>query len=77
MDGIQTGMRLNQGEDWDASGHVGTLLPPCDHKAARVTVKMRRVGWLDQRGRVWTSIPPSASFDGGSLDPLLIAVPCD
>ena len=33
---------------------------------------LRRVGWLDQKGRVWTKIPPSAGFDGGSLTPLLI-----
>lgn len=77
MNGIQTDMRLYQGEEWEAAGHAGAPPRPCDHEVARVTVRMRRVGWLDQRGRVWTSIPPAAGFDGGSLDPLLIAVPCD
>jgi hypothetical protein len=33
---------------------------------------LRRVGWLDQKGRVWLQVPPSATFDGGSLTPLLI-----
>lgn len=37
-----------------------------------VTMRVRRVGWLDQRGRVWYSIPPSDDFDGGSLTPLLV-----
>lgn len=35
---------------------------------------LRRVGWLDQKGRVWISIPDSRDFDGGSLTPLLIDV---
>jgi hypothetical protein len=39
----------------------------CEHFAT-----LRRVGWLDQKGRVWTKIPPSTQFDGGSLTPLLI-----
>ena len=38
----------------------------------RHTAKLRRVGWLDQKGRVWLKVPPSAQFDGGSLTPLLI-----
>lgn len=33
---------------------------------------LRRIGWLDQKGRVWLKCPPSAEFDGGSLTPLLI-----
>lgn len=35
---------------------------------------LRRIGWIDQKGRVWTDIPPSSMFDGGSLTPLLIDV---
>jgi hypothetical protein len=50
-------LRLMQ-QAWDAAPH---------HFAT-----LRRVGWLDQKGRVWTKIPPSADFDGGSLTPLLI-----
>jgi hypothetical protein len=34
--------------------------------------RLRRVGWLDQKGRVWLATPPAAQFDGGSLTPLLI-----
>lgn len=46
-------------EAWDASitHHTATL---------------RRIGWIDQKGRVWTEVPSSASFDGGSLTPLLV-----
>lgn len=33
---------------------------------------LRRVGWLDQKGRVWLATPPAAMFGGGSLTPLLI-----
>lgn len=38
------------------------------------TARLRRIGWLDQKGRVWTEIPATADFDGGSLTPLLIDV---
>lgn len=34
--------------------------------------KMRRIGWLDQKGRIWTEVPPGNTFDGGSLTPLLV-----
>jgi hypothetical protein len=40
----------------------------------RYCATLRRVGWLDQKGRVWTEIPPGVTFDGGSLTPLLIDV---
>ena len=43
---------------WDAAPH---------HFAT-----LRRIGWIDQKGRVWTKIPPISDFDGGSLTPLLI-----
>jgi hypothetical protein len=33
---------------------------------------LRRIGWVDQKGRVWLECPPAAQFDGGSLTPLLI-----
>lgn len=36
------------------------------------SAKLRRIGWLDQKGRVYLHVPPSAEFDGGSLTPLLI-----
>lgn len=38
-------------------------------------VKLRRIGWLDQKGRVWVDVSYSEyleNFDGGSLTPLLI-----
>jgi len=71
-------MRLYAGEKWEVAGHVGPHpARPCDHDVPRASVMVRRIGWLDQKGRVWTQTPPSASFDGGSLTPLLIAVQCD
>jgi len=54
--GAPTPIRLYVAEDWAVSPRA----------------RFRRVGWLDQKGRVWTQTPPSASFDGGSLTPLLI-----
>lgn len=33
---------------------------------------LRRIGWLDQKGRVWLAVPPSVTFGAGSLTPLLI-----
>jgi hypothetical protein len=43
--------------------HTGQQLP---------MATLRRIGWLDQKGRVWLKVPPSSEFDGGSLAPLLI-----
>lgn len=40
----------------------------------RHVATLRRVGWLDQKGRVWTETPSGLGFDGGSLTPLLIDV---
>jgi hypothetical protein len=48
-------------EAWEASitNHCATL---------------RRIGWIDQKGRVYVKVPPTKNFDGGSLTPLLIDV---
>lgn len=63
--GAQTDMKLHEGEDWKVfADHAGD--------EPNFFATLRRVGWLDQKGRVWTKIPPSADFDGGSLTPLLI-----
>ena len=43
-----------------------------DHQHQRHCASLRRVGWLDQKGRVWTEVPSTSSFDGGSLTPLLV-----
>jgi hypothetical protein len=43
----------------------------------RHTAKLRRIGWLDQLGRVWQEIPPEARAEEmhcGSFTPLLIDV---
>lgn len=80
--GRDTGLRLWQGENWAVPADVKPdqldedLLVPC--RAALVqgqpvpAATLRRVGWLDQKGRVYVSVPPSRDFDGGSLTPLLI-----
>lgn len=70
----QTRMRLSTGESWQVRTDVwdrddDTWLR-CDNGVPVAT--LRRVGWLDQKGRVWTAGLPVAEFDGGSLTPLLI-----
>lgn len=72
-----TGMRLHEAEDFTASGRlVGEPAQESGRAEGvmKAEIRMRRVGWLDQKGRVWLSVPPSAAFDGGSLTPLLIQV---
>lgn len=63
--GAQTDMKAYEGEDWKVPAD------PAGEELSHVAT-LRRVGWLDQKGRVWTKIPPSKDFDGGSLYPLLI-----
>lgn len=63
--GAQTDMKVYEGEEWKV------VVDRADEEH-RYFATLRRVGWLDQKGRVWTKIPPSAGFDGGSLTPLLI-----
>lgn len=78
--GADTGMRLHEGEDWDVMVDVrtdqNTVYYPrrVNHRGgfSVPAARLRRIGWLDQRGRVWLKVPPSAGFDGGSLTPLLI-----
>jgi hypothetical protein len=74
-DNWPTGMRLHQAEDFTASGRLRS--PPWQEEdraegVMRASIRMRRVGWLDQKGRVWVTVPPAPGFDGGSLTPLLI-----
>lgn len=59
-----------------ARGRLVGTSRPADRPAGTVnaTIRMRQVGWLDQRGRFWDSVPPAARFDGGSLMPLLIQI---
>lgn len=80
-----TGMKLHAGEQWqllpDLRYEPDETKPPdlvyVRYGTARDGTRhpvatLRRVGWLDQQGRVWTAMPPGAGFDGGSLTPLLI-----
>jgi hypothetical protein len=48
------------------------LMEQAWNAAAEHFATLRRVGWLDQTGKVWTKVPPSDQFHGGSLTPLLI-----
>jgi hypothetical protein len=74
-------MRLHEGEDFTASGVMTHLdrepIVAGAEPPIRASVLMRRVGWLDQKGRVWLKTPPSREFDGGSLTPLLIQIEGD
>jgi hypothetical protein len=82
IQGAQTDLRLYQGEDWQATGHA-VQMPLSrdwycdDHGVLQATIKLRLIGWLDQKGRVYTKTPPQDGFDGGSLTPLLVNPGCD
>ena len=65
---VLTPMSLSVAEEWPMSLSVAEEWP----MSSAPWLRVRRVGWLDQKGRVWTEIPPSSEFDGGSLTPLLI-----
>lgn len=73
--GTDTGLRLNSNcEDWQVPAD-SKLEPFHEDDTIKVWSEhatLRRIGWLDQKGRVWLSTPPAAQFDGGSLTPLLI-----
>lgn len=70
-----TGMRLHEGDDWPVVASYHDDEDGFRYRidgAGKVIAMLRRVGWLDQKGRVWLKVPPGAGFDGGSLTPLLI-----
>lgn len=59
-------------EEQSEDGAVVSAMKKAWDAAPHHFATLRRIGWIDQKGRVWTKIPPSADFDGGSLTPLLI-----
>lgn len=80
-----TGLRLYEGEDWPVAADVKPseldedLLTHCRTVPVRgvnvPAASLRRIGWLDQKGRVYApgyGMPKMSEFDGGSLTPLLI-----
>ncbi len=81
---VRTGLRLALNcEDWPVMADVKpdqidpdllTYSRTVTHRSGQrvPAATLRRIGWLDQLGRVWLKVPPSAEFDGGSLTPLLI-----
>lgn len=83
--GVLTGLRLHEGEPRDVFPDlkqpeypdfegIPAFARTAPHRGgADVPVaRLRRIGWVDQRGRVYTACPPSETFNGGSLTPLLI-----
>ena len=83
--GWQTDLKQHEGEPWDVFPDLKepeypefedipafARLAPHRSGADLPVARLRRIGWIDQKGRVWVKCPPSADFDGGSLTPLLI-----
>jgi hypothetical protein len=77
--GVYTNLAASRGEDWKVTADMAH--PDSDHvcvapltrdNKGRPQATLRRVGWLDQKGRVWTETPATYDFDGGSLIPLLV-----
>lgn len=68
----QAGLRLHEDTDMEVLADVwtrdGDTWLRCDNGVPAAT--LRRVGWLDQQGRVWTAKPPPEA--GDSLMPLLV-----
>lgn len=81
--GYPTQMRCSQGEPWqviadvrldefDSNPGYPTLM---EHRPSGVRVPaatLTRIGWLDQKGRVWAEIPSGHDYNGGSYTPLLV-----
>jgi hypothetical protein len=76
---VQTSMRLSKGTEILVEGHVSGEARECDHEVPRARIKLRQIGWLDQRGRVWMSFSDwqKAGGPAGSITPLLINPGCD
>ena len=71
----QTDLTLYEGEDWDTAGHVSDARTrECDHEVPRSTIRLRRIGWIDQsRVAVPASVVESIH---GSMVFTRDAVPC-
>lgn len=75
---FQTNLHLYEGEDWPTRAHDSGFQFFCqDHQTGMREITLRRIGWIDQKGRIWKEAPSPESFDGGSLTPLLINPGCD
>lgn len=87
--GVNTGLRLHAGEDWDvlpdlkpdpADEDDGVRMvyvrtAPTRYGFQVPVARLRRIGWLDQRGRVWLKVPSTrraGELGCGSFTPLLI-----
>jgi len=82
---MHTGLRLSLNcEDWDVTPDLKydealegfVYARTTDSHGMKVPVaRLRRIGWLDQRGQVWLKVPDGATADRyrcGSFTPLLI-----
>lgn len=75
---MDTGLRLYEGQEWPTRAHDSGYQFYChDHEVGMRQISLRKIGWLDQKGRVWKEAPFTVGFDGGSLTPLLINPGCD
>lgn len=67
-------------DEW-VTGHKSkrTPAPTCDHEVPNATIKLRRIGFIDQRGCVWVSSKDwqDAGGPNGSITPLYINPGCD
>lgn len=83
VEGRLTNLRCSEGEPWDVPADtkpddVMDIPMVCRFVPNRAggqtpAARLTRIGWLDQRGRVWTKIPATADApDAGSFTPLLV-----
>ncbi len=76
--GTDTGLRLHRGEPWPVVADYRDTEDGFQYRvddAGKVIARLRRIGWLDQRGRVWLHLPSTAkaaNLGCGSFTPLLI-----
>ncbi len=79
--GTPTPLSINQNcEPWDTRAHDSGIQYYCrDHKVPERTIRLRRIGWIDQAGTVWVSSLDwqQAGGPNGSITPLLINPGCD
>lgn len=69
VNGYPTEMAASKGEDWKVPSDPS---PNDIMQHGRHWATLRCIGWLDQKGVVWTEIPSGKDYNGGSFTPLLI-----
>lgn len=76
---VQTDMRLHAGIEILVEGHTYGAPSMCDHDVPRARIKLRQIGWLDQRGQVWMTFSDwrAAGGPNGSITPIMINPGCE